>query len=354
MKNLFTKRTLFILIIILGIISGIVLIRSLQKGNQTGSSEESPTENTNQTDANLPKIKKPILKSAYPEIAQTYTIKPAIPNTISLPSALAMYKAEKNTFEEKDIFEIAKNLGFTSKPSTSKNYTGETVYAYYEGTKTLEILSNQQVINLNTDKSYSDTMTVTPDRKTIEKSVNDYLKQNKLLGESQNVELITTQFFRKDEEEGVKTLNANNPTIGVTATLTKNLDGYAIIGAGSQSGNIEVSLNAKLEVVSLRMAIVPDTTKQGIYPLKNRDQILAGLPEATIQDISVSSPGEIYSSTITTVTINHVQIVYVPIRDTEQTLLHPVYALKGLVTFFNGRTAPVTLYLPAISSEYFE
>lgn len=356
MKKIITKRNIVVFLIVVCLAAGIVAIAYLNKDSHTqdtASSEQSQTPQDEQP-LNLPKIKKPDLKNEYPEINPAYQVKTDFPNTIPLPSKLAIYTFEKNTFEKKDISDIASNLGFTSEPSTSKNYLGETIYSYYEGTKTLEVLSNQKIINVHTGKTYENSITIAPDRDTIQKTVNDYLKKNKLIEENEVVEILSTQPFRKDEDEGSQIFNMTEPILGISVTLTKKTDGYPIVESGSQKGNIEINLNSKLEIVTLRMSIISGITKKDEYPLKNKDQILDQLLEATLSEINVASPGELYSSSITTITVNNVQVVYVPFRDNDQTIVQPIYALKGFATFFNGHTAPVILQLPAIQSEYFK
>lgn len=351
MKRIFIKRSIIVVILIFGMFSGFVLIDRLRQGDTPLMNEES--NDIENPIVNVTKIKRPQFKNEYPEIAQTYELKSNLPTTLSLPANIHLYTLEKNTFEEKDGTEIANALGFTSKPATSKNYAGETVHSYFEGSKSLEVLMNQRIINLSTGNTYSQTLAIQPNPNTLQQTINEYLSKNKLIGEGEKVEIITTQALREGDDEGIQRFNTN-PIIGLSVVLSKKLDGYPILTAGSQSGNIEVTLNAKLEVVTLRMTIVPQTKNEGSYPTKTREELIEKLPEATLQEISTDSPGDIYSSSLTTISITSVQIAYVPVVVDNQTFLHPVYALKGIAHFFNRKTAPATLYLPAIDSEYFE
>lgn len=347
MKRLITKRNAIILIIIFGIAGG-VLIGYLQTTSQ--KSTENKQNLSEEDTANLPKLENPKISSSYAEVNQEYQISANFPNNLLLPKSLPIYRVENSTIE-KDVAQIAKNLGFTVKAIKSTNYTGEDVYSFYDGYKTLEILSNQRIINLNTGVFPKDPIPVPPSNDAVKKAVTDFLRTGNLINENDNLEITNVELYQEDE---YYKSNSSKPNIGIRATLTEKVDGFTLIGGNSESGNIEAFLNSDLKIMSLRMMEIPQITKLDTYPLKTNDEILNSLKDATLQNLDISSPDEFYSKTIGTVTVNQIEVSYIQTKEGEQTLLEPVFLIKGTAFYNNGTKSSVTLQLPAISSQFFK
>ncbi len=346
MKKFNFRQIVIALVIIAGII-GVVLIINLEtKRSRSTNIVQNPE---NEVNLNIPKLDSPNIQSSYPEITSKYQIAANLPNNLNLPQTLPIYRVENPLFQEKDITQLAKNLGFSIKPTKSTNYQGETVYSYYEGYKTLEILLNQKNITFNTGVFIKDPITTIPNNKDIEKNVVEYLKKNHLINPDENIELTNTERLQEGESYGNKN---SQPYVGLTATFTKKLETFPLLGSGFQSGNIQVTLNSELEIMSVQMTAVPQITKLDLYPLKSKEDIVNSLQDAILSDLDITNPGELYSKTVKLITIRNIEVVYLEVKQKDQASLEPFFLLKGTAGYSDGTSSAATLQLPAISSDY--
>jgi flagellar basal body-associated protein FliL len=356
-----SKKIITIIIVFL-FISGLVFIWYFTSKSQPQKNQESTEESqtTEEDLSNLPKIKKPELRSPYQQTG-SYQIELQIPDTLPIPKSLSIYKIDDKPMTENDINTIAKNVGFTTKSAKSTIFTGQTIYSYLEGNKSLTVTPDTGTIDFSPGTTYGAVAIQKPitqpiDKEKIKTKIFDFLTSNKLVSNTDGLELTSVKLLPISDVGGH--INPNIPSNTMEALFSKNFDNIPLLDSNSQSGTITVTLNADYEIVSLSVSNISNTTKLNAYPLKVKSEIMDALSEATLIDIANGKleESDIFarSTLIKKIIVNQIALAYVPQVQKDNKLLEPILLLKGNAYYQDGANLPVTLQMPAISSKYFE
>lgn len=271
---------------------------------------------------------------------------------LDLPPTLPVYKLIKDPLTEDKIEALAKNLGFTKEPFVGEDAIDGTTYLYYSNSGRLRVVPYKRIIDLKIYKSDSNSFSEIPNNEELKELALNFLQKNNIVNNPNSFDLYKIQPLSLGPGgHFVENVDPNQ----INIVFVKSVDNYPILSPTAETGIVTVSINSKMEVVSVYFDDLPGYKKGDNHPALSFDEIVnAARSKSTIQSIA---DGKIFlfkldSADVQVVTINQIEIAYLQENDPEQLLLQPVFLLKGTVKLKSREESQtVTLYLPAFSSE---
>jgi hypothetical protein len=281
-----------------------------------------------------------------------YSLESKIPQDISLPQSLPVYKVADTPWSEEKITSIGKVLGFSSTPEKIKGAMGTTSFVWWtENEGFLQISSIDKVVDFKAALDEPPTSASFPETNTlIAKASKELLDRNLINNEKEIV--FSDSTYLKAESEDFEVVAKNAATV-IKIKFNWTIDSYITVNNTPAQGSVSVFLSKDQELVSLYLDYPPSIIKERDYPLKNYSEIVASLDKATIRSLDGGKidTSFIPSNLIKKVSVNSVAIGYFEENRPLQTLMQPIFIIKGVGELQTGAFVEAILYLPALKDQ---
>jgi len=344
-----SKKRLFTTIVILFLIAlGFFALYVLKNGN-INLLQNNQNENNASPDVQYgEKIESTDVEDPFKNESTGINISSSVnPSQSNLPKVLPLYEVSDENLKEKDISDLATRLGFKGKAITTEDETGKT-YFYSENIKSLWVQSKQRSIIYKTG-----IYDLKPLQGSVEKD--EAMKTAK-------AELLKDKFIASEDDVTYNGLHLaaisaeghslDNTKVDVfVVSFNKKVASQFPENTFSSLGEIIVSLNYKLEVLSVSINDSNNVKELAKYPIKTDEEFIQSLSQAKVQSLDDGKISilELYPLTIRQIAVNKIALSYIE-ADNKQ--WQPVFVLTGSARLSDKTTTSAVLYLPAISSKY--
>lgn len=268
-----------------------------------------------------------------------------------LPTQLNVYQIKAISDQEvvNKFAEIASELDFLTKPSIQG--TGETTFfVWQEEEKFLKVNSRtgQFVFQGKTPLTIG---SVTPQE--AESLVKEKLSQWDLL--DQEAPTRITYFG----VAGLELEPITNPNLAdiYEVVFLSSVDDYPLVGFGPAENLAQAQVTKEGQLISLEYLFHQiSQEKVGTYPVKPGQQVLAEIQQGQGKIFRLKTEVGVETNLdpqnpIKAIDLNFVKLVYYESVE-KQEYLQPIYFFSGSAVLENDEVLEVSLYLPAISSEW--
>lgn len=342
-----SKKRFFLIIAIVFLIGlGLFVISKLRNTDTNQEQTQNKEENSESIQFGE-KISNSKVEDPFKNESEGITITSSInPSQTNTPKILPLYELSSEAIQEKDITSLASQLGFKTKAITTEDETGKT-YFYSENIKSLWVQAQKHTIVYKT--GVYDLQPLRPDisNDAIKKAAIEQLVKYKFITDENEV---TFNGIHKTSisAEGHTVPDSQND-MAVVSFTKNNLQ--LPENTFSSLGTILISLNYKLETLSISSNDTNNIKEIAKYPIKTDEEFKKDLPNAKLQALDNGNLTvlELYPRTVRQVRVNKITISYVESANKQW---QPVFVLTGSATFSDRSTTDAILYLPAISNEY--
>lgn len=303
---------------------------------------------------------KPIFDSLpLPETQFGILVKPGITYQFSFPqnafaqfpNQLSVYQIKKLSNEEvlARFSAIALELGFSSSPTiqTSGDFT---FYVWEESDKFLKVNSQTGQFIFKGESPIT-LGPVTPQE--AEALVEEKLANWELLPKDA---LTSINYFGI---AGMELEPITNPNLAdvYEIVFSSSIDSYPIIGFGPAQDVALARVTKEGQLITFNYFFHQfDREKVGVYPLKSSEEIISQIQQGQGKILSLKTKEGRETNLnpenpIKTINLGSVNLAYYETVE-KQEYLQPIYLFLGGVTLEDGQVLEVSLYLPAVSSEW--
>jgi len=340
LKEIISQYKLFIFLAALIPVLGFVFIWQRAKPNALPS---------NPLFGNLPQPESQFEIETQPGISYQVSFPQSVFN--QFPALVNVYQIKAGSDQEvvNKFAQIANELGFSTKPSIQE--TGQTTFFVWQEEKKLLKVNSQTGQFLFQGEFPLTLGFVAP--LEAESLVKEKLNQWGFLDKDTPVKI---NYFGIAGQELEPTTNPNLADL-YEIVFSPSVDSYPLIGFGPVSKLALAQTTKEGQLVRLEYFLHQvDKEKVGTYPLKSGQTVLAEIQEGKGRLFSLKTKAGIETNldpqnSIKSLDLTSVELAYFESIE-KQEYLQPIFLFKGTSLLADDEVLEVSLYLPAISSEW--
>lgn len=293
-------------------------------------------------------IPQPVIESNYGE--SSINIESLLKESdIFIPSSLPLYSVNQTAMSFEESSAVASRLGFSEGPQSLNDVRYGLVYIWSNNRiGNLRIVAGLHIIDYKVIPTSQPVKIPFNEEPEIISKATRFLISSGLILENS----ISSPHVRylNLTEEGLDEVEKEAAS-AVEVRFEEALDQYPIINATPDVGTINITLDRESSVISVYIDKVNIIKAEGNHRLKTFSSLLASIRKAKILSLD---NGNIDLSSLSGVgvikiTVNNANIGYYQEFSQNQSLLQPVFILRGFAQLRNGDNASAILYLPALA-----
>lgn len=275
------------------------------------------------------------------------------PEKLSIPPQLPIYQLSTSPMTSDEAVSIATAMGYKTSPFTLNDANLGTVLVWIDDSRTLRIILATQLIDYKSGVSPELSTTGSfPKDQQLMSTAKDFLTQKGILP-IENVKFDEIRYLTFATEDAKVTTKEKANIANVV--FSQRLNNYPIVNITPGAGNISVAISNGGKILSALIDKTNTIVSSSEYPLKTFSDLKSSLNEAKLQlldqgniDITALS-----SNAIKKIVVQEVTIAYFQENSPTQSLLQPIFILKGTSELVSGQQVSALLYLPAVSDKLF-
>ncbi len=271
-------------------------------------------------------------------------------NELNIPERVSVYKIDNKGFSSDDISSILKNFNVGQTPRIIDDAVFGKTYFYTGGGNLFRIVPRFKIIDLKNKSSSDNVFISNPDENKVQEVALKYLTEKGFVKNTEDLFLYQVRFVNID---GAGHFTPGKEANMAIVSFARSIDGYPILSSTFETGTAKVTLNNKMEVVSLYFDDIPNISEKSDYPSKTYEEITREIKtSAVLQSVDNGKIElmEIDKKSIEKAVIENLEVVYIQ-ENSSSSYLQPNYLLTGTIQIKNLGTKPASYIMSAVSAK---